>query len=968
MAEAQYELQDTNTPVVYTPPVVTHITVGEAWTPESGAAKNTGKKGDQKHPDATTDYDGEVRLTRRTVAEFVRYYSRAAHGDYIIYRPIDPAEAAIVADVAIKACNNPNIGYSQSYSSSDSATNRTGIFRYGVDTTVPINCDCSSLGSYCAYVATGINFGAKDSRSIGSALVKTGHFMKGISMYNVSADNLPYNGDIIAKDGHVAMIVAGHPREGMPDETIVGTWTGGNLNMPSSVLYADEDGTLSFNISQYVDQFGNQYRFASRKTAPSETSVFYSQNYGVNPNGSYAWGRFSEIMQSVCSLYQQEARKWYLYKEDGYRREIAPALGAVMCYTNAYDSTDPGWVCIVEKIDTNSGTIWVSQRDPKTGAFSYVEKTKDNRNWNMDLNGDGKYEYVFQGFIHNPAVSLITESQSALDTFVEIAKEQINTNGDFTEQYTGLKTANSAWSAAFILAVAHKTGGLVNVIIPNTTSCSDIGRVGYLRGMGKWYDGPQSSKFPEPKPGDIALFRNSTFPDRMNRYAADKAGIIVEVGGASGTAAGTNQGTNYSFTVVMGDMSGKVKSKKYSTSSNSFSGIYRPDWESVDGTTESLNKFNTIEGLYTEGTALEDAAVRDLRYVKLTKKGFEPSIKSSGMKLCAINYTGMLANLYTAFAEVASSAATDANLVVDLWNNSVKSVYQDDKISTISLVSDSVGNTIDPSIAIQGSESGVASMGSNELASQPGGSVATQSDAQVMNLPQEWIANNSVVSITGTGLSGTATASRIDQVNTVNVTFNQKIVLTTAIKNIYNWLNAELNNPAACIGIMANMYHISAFDPNSTDDRTKGAGLIHWANPSDKKLRQRCTEMKQFCAQRTTSGKWKNNPQGQIQFIFKEATTNSTLNIGWSSIKKVGRDIGGAFRATRLFLDYFVLEAGPMKTANTNTKQGKNPSTNYQPATRSEQDLLTTEVATYEVMSGWASALWNLFFGGQKVL
>ena len=925
---------------------VDYITTGEA------IGGNWDTKGDRKQT-STPDYDGEVRLIKRSVRSFFSYLDGAVNQTYRVYRPIDVAEASIIAQTAITACNNKHIGYSQNYSdnssdysasnpekdhySTDRNTWRDAIFKYGAATDVDINCDCSSLGSYCVTVATGVNIGARNSNDIGSALDNTGHFFSSFPVSQLSETNLPYNGDVFVKrsadakakggsGGHVFMVVAGHPREGTSDEIVsyVAASSSGN----------GETITTGMDVIAYQDQYGQTFTFVPREEAPEDFNPYYDQQCGVTKNGSYAWGRFSEINHASCNLCRMEPRKWYPYKEDGYQREIAPSLGAVMCFTNIYDTEDAGYVCIVEKVERNQ--IDVSLVTLDTEKFQYKTIKKREGSWDLDLDGDGKYEYRFQGFICNPAVDIQATSVSAKDKFIEIALEQSGKDGSFTQEQTGVITASAAWSGAFVNAVAKKAGSLLNIIIPNTLSCSDIGRIGVVRGMGIWLEGPKDSKCPEPQVGDIVLFRSAEL-SRTDRYAADSAGIIVEVGQASTIASGTNQSVSYSFKAVQGDCKKKVKTVSYTSNSGSIAGIFRPNWAQVDGTTGSIHKYTNVEGLYTEGTTLEDAAIRDLRYVNLTETGFEPSINSTGLKLCAINYTGMLANLYSTFAEVGSSSATDANLVVDLWNNSVQSVFQEDnEYQQAAFVGASVGpNT----------ESGNYS--SNDSTLNTGGSVEATGTADTSGLTPD--GSTSSTSSTSMLESIVAAAAQVAgskiSLNTwigsskeVTATYNEvkitkTITLTNTVKAIYDMLYAELANPAGAIGIMANMFAESEFQTNSVDSKTGGCGLIHWTG-------KRSSDMKIYCQQHGEFTSWTDNLEGQVKFIFNEAILNPTFSPGMNSIKQCGTNVNGAIRATRLFLDYFIL-GGPSHIGE------------------------VKEIEQYNIRTGWAKGLWTLFFGGK---
>lgn len=834
-----------------------------------------GSAGDQKQK-SIPDYDGEVKLSKYSESSFMSSYWNSS-SRYYIYRPINPDEASTIAQICITACNNPNIGYSQATDGGDAS--RQGIFNRGADTTVPINCDCSSLGSYCVTQATGVSVNT-DSRGMGAKLKATGHFMEGFPVSQIDFKNVfPYNGDVMVKDGHVEMVVAGNPREGKEDEVVTGTWTGTQL--------------LS-----YRNTFGGVALFEPRTIAPGPEIYYYQQSYGGGKNGSYAWGRFSEIMGCSCDLSRDSVRRWYVCQEDGYQRSTLPAFGAVMCFTNIIDANDPGYACIVEGIQSEK--LYTSQVDPKTGSFEYGAREARYGSWDMDLDGDGKYEYVFQGFIYNPVTRIEVVKVTALEKFLNVAANQSGTDGSYTQQRTGLVTKTASWSAAFIVAVALGTEeNLLNTIIPNTFSCSDIGRIGVVRNMGTWLNGPALGGKPEVKPGDIALFRTNSSMEKSNRYAADKAGIVVEVNPSLTTVLGTNQSATTSFKVIMGDVSNRVKAKTFTTESRSFSGIFRPDWNKVDGSTQIIqpdSQYKEILGLYTEGTSLEDAAIRDLRYVTLTDSGFEPSIKQTGLKLCAINYTGMLANLYTAFAEVGSSAATNANMITDMWTNSVNSGYQN-----------YLANKWVDIIPV--SEKGLADTSTLEIDT---GSLIPGGSAKI------------------TGTYKGETVSRI-------------ITLNNVVKTLYDLINTQIKNPAGTVGILGNMIQVSNLDTGFQDKVSKRYGLIGWSDiprglSSEKLERKRATEMKKFCLSHGRGSTWSSNLQGQIEYMFYEAQFEPELQRCLLDIKRVTNDTTGIERAARLFLDYYIL--------NGNKSKGKK-----------------AEVDEYKITKTWAKGLYNLFLG-----
>lgn len=589
---------------------------------------------------ATPDYKGEVRLTRyNTEADFRSTY--AIKNTYEIVRPISLSDASGIAQCMITACNNPNIGYL--YGGKGMAC-QGGSNR--VNTTTPCVTDCSGLVSECVTEATGVKVNAWTGE-LTAKLKATGKFMY-IGIFSDYATTPVYNGDVLVKvpKGHTEIVVSGNPREGTEDEILTGPEI--SMNYTGDSMYSG----LTANVASLRSGFLTEWEFKPRRNEPLSVdpnySKYYSKDYGETANGSYAWGRFSEICRSECDLSRGQPRRWFINGEDGYTRGVSPALGAVMCFTNIYDKSDPGYVCIVEYVGPDY--IYISHRNLKGGKFEYVKRTRSNSSWDLDLDKDGKYEYKFQGFIYNPSVNTDYREESHVVEFVRTASEQQGKGSSFTKQYGGVDTTTTGWSAGFVRAVAAKVGGLLGVIIPDTASSSSIGILGTQLNMGEWLDGPVLGSRPVPQAGDIAIFRTQDRPEGSSKYLADKCGIVVDV---------TNQGAQsssgyikYTISIAMGDCAGKVQAKQYTNASQSLLGLFRPYWDRVDGVTTVQDKRVYVYGMYTEPALADDAAIREVHYLNKSSSGYKPSIQKSGIKLCAINYTGMLANLYGAFAEM----------------------------------------------------------------------------------------------------------------------------------------------------------------------------------------------------------------------------------------------------------------------------------------------------------------------------
>lgn len=153
-----------------------------------------GKAGDQKQKSKTNDTRGEVSMQ-------AMYTHRK--GWYIL-RPKKVSHADAIAELGIKAANNPNIGYSQS--------DRLGVVKHGINTKVKTNADCSSLVRQAVREATGKDPGNFTTANEARVLAATGLFTK-IAYVNQSKTPV-YNGDILVTKtkGHTVIVVSGNPR------------------------------------------------------------------------------------------------------------------------------------------------------------------------------------------------------------------------------------------------------------------------------------------------------------------------------------------------------------------------------------------------------------------------------------------------------------------------------------------------------------------------------------------------------------------------------------------------------------------------------------------------------------------------------------------------------------------------------------------------------------------------------------
>ena len=167
------------------------IIIGSARIDERGKASG-GTAGDQKQG-SSPDYKGEVSMQA--------FYVHSKGWNVIRFK--DDAHATKFAKAIKRACNNANIGYSQS--------DRYGILKNGTASKVKTNADCSSLVRVCFIEATGKDPGDFTTASAVSVLQKTG-LVDVVGKYK-SGMTL-YTGDILntCTKGHIVGVVEGSAR------------------------------------------------------------------------------------------------------------------------------------------------------------------------------------------------------------------------------------------------------------------------------------------------------------------------------------------------------------------------------------------------------------------------------------------------------------------------------------------------------------------------------------------------------------------------------------------------------------------------------------------------------------------------------------------------------------------------------------------------------------------------------------
>ncbi len=173
--------------------------IGSARSDERGKYSG-GKAGDQKQT-AKPDEKGEL-----SIQDFYVHTK-----GWVVIDAKDKKVRTKIGDRMIVACNNSNIGYSQS--------DRYGIVKCGIGTTTPCNADCSSTVRVCVKEASGIDPGDFNTATEANVLRATGLF----DVYDYEAGMKLFKGMILCTrtKGHTVIVTKGE--EDAKKETKKGT-------------------------------------------------------------------------------------------------------------------------------------------------------------------------------------------------------------------------------------------------------------------------------------------------------------------------------------------------------------------------------------------------------------------------------------------------------------------------------------------------------------------------------------------------------------------------------------------------------------------------------------------------------------------------------------------------------------------------------------------------------------------------
>lgn len=223
-----------------------------------------------------------------------------------------------------------------------------------------------------------------------------------------------------------------------------------------------------------------------------------------------------------------------------------------------------------------------------------------------------------------------SSTSNALEEFLKVAKaHSIDKQESYEEWTRGVlgRSGYDDWCAFFVCACAKKVGVLGKVI-------ADVGSVdAIMKGTADLGGTLRYATNYTPKPGDLFSLHES------GSNSGYHVGIVYSVNGKQFTSCEGNH-LYTSRTDTGGLLSG---SSTYTLPNNMFYQFCTPDWESVGGSFTSAGGGGQ---LYSTAYTRADAIIREVGYLN---KKFEHSITPSKFKLCVMNYTTLLSDLWSLY-------------------------------------------------------------------------------------------------------------------------------------------------------------------------------------------------------------------------------------------------------------------------------------------------------------------------------
>lgn len=267
--------------------------IGSARSDERGTYSG-GAAGDQRQI-STPDMKGEVSKQPFYVHQ----------KGWIVLRPKNQVHAQMIAEAMSWACDNPNIGYSQSA--------RGEIWSAGTGAGRRVNCDCSSLVRQCVKEGTGKDPGNFTTANEVSKLMATGLF----ECMNYTGGMALYTGDILVTKtkGHTVIVTEGDRKslDTIVAEVLKGLWGNGAERKQrlteAGYDYVKVQAAINAKLQTPAEHIGQKgidlikkYEKCKLKAYINKNEKYYTIGWGhsgpdVTPNMTISQERADEILR-----------------------------------------------------------------------------------------------------------------------------------------------------------------------------------------------------------------------------------------------------------------------------------------------------------------------------------------------------------------------------------------------------------------------------------------------------------------------------------------------------------------------------------------------------------------------------------------------------------------------------------------------------------------------------------------------
>lgn len=482
-----------------------------------------------------------------------------------------------------------------------------------------------------------------------------------------------------------------------------------------------------------------------------------------------------------------------------------------------------------------------------------------------------------------------------LQQFISVAQQHVGGNGDWAWSTSPL-ARGYAWCAAYVRSCALTVGGIDGVVMSTYNDCHGFAMATVNSGQGIYLPAPNMGGHPVPQVGDLIFFRwvNSS-KSYYDNFVSDHIGIVVEV---YSDAVYTIEGNTMSG--GKGALYSIATKKSYNINDTQIRFYVRPNWSKIGCSTYNCygnfpNKKSDVGGVTAvlstspDGTYTQEIQTH-IRALGNTVQQQTTTVPTQSQ--------GIISTIIpTTVEHVSSKTYSEPSGKEDAMVREVAYFGYDYKPSMqsnpnkISIINLTLYNDI---------ASNVSSYQEVEIKSQTNSSSIT-----------------AVKSSKGVAQSSGTTS------NTISYQSNFNNVPTNASAIIQYLMNKGFNC-ASAVGLTANIYYESNYNPSAIGDKGTSFGLCQWHNTSYFKFGDM---MKQYA---NASGSWEKNVSGQLDFLvytlsegFRSTSTAQSNEFFYiyKHLMSVPNTLAGAMNSADFFVRNY--ERPPSIDAESAKRQAK---------------------------------------------